>query len=197
MPPTSDYKQSAKKAITDWLRGNLKVKNVTALRHRFNRISKSTFYRLLDECRAETGLREPLVIEGVIEAREIIEIGQASRAEEIEARLPPVITPAAVSRLTGFNAIELIRQCVADSDVVKKYCIAQDGRLKNAKLFLQASAHARASAETLSRIVERINDVQKMEQLLNCMVEEIRRESPEVADRIYRRLSVIFDTWGL
>lgn len=197
VPQNPDYKRHAKKAITDWLRGTLRVRNISALQKRYNRISKSTFYRLLDECRAETGIKEPLVIDGVVESSELVEAVNPPKGEEISVTLPPVVAPVVLARMSGFNAVELIGQCVKDAHAVKQFCLNQDGKIRNAKLFLQASAHARSSAETLSRIAERINDAQKIEQMLNTMIEEVRRESPEVADRILARLAVLLDAWGM
>jgi hypothetical protein len=90
-----------------------------------------------------------------------------------------------------------VRVCIQHAETVVKYCTLEDGRIRNPRLYLQASNHMRASVESLAKIAERLNDAQRIEQVHKAIFEEIRACDPETAERILQRLQHLQETWGL
>jgi hypothetical protein len=108
-----------------------------------------------------------------------------------------VLSPATITRGTNSNAIDLVHECIGHARKALAFCMTEDGGIRNLKGFIGASSHQRASVETLARIAERMNDAQKIQQIQDAMLEEIRLESPEVAARIYKRIDAVLATWGI
>lgn len=115
----------------------------------------------------------------------------------LKAALPTPVSPETINPLAARSAIEQVRVCIQHAETVVQYCTLPDGKIRNPRLYLQASNHMRASVESLAKIAERLNDAQRIEQVHAVIFEEIRACAPEVAERILQRLQNLQESWGL
>lgn len=190
-------KDRVKKAILDWLHGRTHEAGVEAIHARFPGVARTTFFRRLKECRVETGIQSPTPGIAAQEARDLVGAPTPPDDAGPVERLPVAVTPGAIARVPNARAVDLVYECVEHARKALAFCQREDGSIKNLKGFIAASAHQRASIETLARVAERINDAQKIQQIQDAMLEEIRKEAPEVAARIFQRLDAVLKGWGI
>jgi hypothetical protein len=121
--------------------------------------------------------------------------GLAAPASEAAAELLPVTrhpgeVTAGPSAMMG-AAIPLLHHLqgvIADAKRVREVALAPDGRVRNAKLFLAAAESLRRSLETAARLQATMNDLAAVEAFHRAIIDVIRQESPELAQRVLRRL---------
>ena len=189
MAVTQEDKLKVQKRIRLWLvsPGGDKLEDV---RRQYHHIPKPTFFRWLKECKAENpnAGRD----RAIAEAREL-----GGEPAAVRAMMPVPVSPADVKSVSPLNAVALIHECIGLGREVVDYCRGADGKIRNVKGALSASAHMRASVDTLARVVERVNDAQRINDILDMMITEIAKESPEAAQRILARMQAILQSTGL
>jgi hypothetical protein len=116
--------------------------------------------------------------------------------EEVRERLPAVVRLEEVSGTPTLKIIEELGTVVADLKSLVKHAKGADGSVRNARLLLSASDRIRASMETALKIQAAMRDVAQVDRLHEAILEEIRRESPETAERILHRIDIIAADWG-
>lgn len=119
----------------------------------------------------------------------------AEVAAEVAAKLP---APVRVDEVVGTGPIPVIdhlRKCTKAADDVIAYARTTEGRVRNAKLLLTASEHMRRTIETAARLYEAMRSVNQVDAFHAAIIEEIARESPEVAGRILERVAVLSNQW--
>ena len=122
-------------------------------------------------------------------------LGVPDAAPEPIAELLPVTrhpgeVTAGPSAMMG-AAIPLLHHLqgvIADAKRVREVALAPDGRVRNAKLFLNAAESLRRSLETAARLQATMNDLAALERFHKAMIDVIQQESPELARRVLRRL---------
>lgn len=190
-------RERVKRAITEWLTGRSRVQTVEALREAFPKVSRASFFRWLRECREETGIQHPAPGAAAREARDLAGAPVPPADAGPTERMPVVVTPDAIARIPNARAVDLVYECIGHAREALEFCQHWDGKIKNLKGFIAASAHQRASIDTLARVAERINDAQRIQQIQDAMLDEIRQEPPEVSARIFQRLDAVLKTWGI
>ena len=183
-------KAKIKRAIAVWLRKSDDKSKIGDLRDQFPDISESTFYRLLREVRAD--LKREGAPPAIDEAKKFAR-ANAVQENDVLALMPEPISPAKIATLPNNTAIDLVRRCMSHAEEAITHCRTADGKIKNLTGFLKASTHLRSSIDTMARVVERMNDAQKIEEIQSAMIEEIRKESPECAHRILMRIEAILN----
>jgi hypothetical protein len=114
-----------------------------------------------------------------------IDAGQAALA----AVLPRAVSPDDVVGLSaGIDAIGHVRRCIQTALDVAEHARGPDGRVRNPRLLLQATDSLRRCLETATRLQQALRDLQSVEAFHQGIIEEIAKESPEVVERIIRRL---------
>jgi hypothetical protein len=110
--------------------------------------------------------------------------GQAA----VAAALPGPVSPDdAVGRGT-IDAIGHVRRCIRAAEDVAAHARGPDGRVRNPRLLLQATDSLRRSLETATRLQQALRDLQSVQAFHRGVLDEVAKESPEVAQRIIRRL---------
>lgn len=122
---------------------------------------------------------------------------EESMVETVTERLPPVIRPEDVAGTGLIPAMDIIQKCLEDARQVQSHCQAEDGRLRNPKLYIAASRHMLDVMRTASYVAKQLTDAQRIEQFHMAMLDEIRSVDPVVAERILDRLEKINREWGL
>jgi hypothetical protein len=171
----------------------------------FPDVPKSTILRWYQSAVAEAGQTQHAQARAAVsdakqaarESRRRKGPARATPYRALKASLPTPVTPETINPMAARTAIDQVRVCIQHAETVVKYCTLEDGRIRNPRLYLQASNHMRASVESLAKIAERLNDAQRIEQVHKAIFEEIRACDPETAERILQRLQHLQETWGL
>lgn len=91
----------------------------------------------------------------------------------------------------GSGAIPMLahlQRCIADVEAVRNVALHPDGRVRNARLMLQAAEALRKSLETALRLQQAMADLASLEKFHRAIIDVITKESPELAQRVLRRL---------
>jgi hypothetical protein len=120
-------------------------------------------------------------------------------AARIAARsLPtaPSVAEALASSCRSVNIIAEMAAAIADVKAVRAMAFTAEGKVRNAKLVLNAAEAMRRNLETAVRLQQAMFSLGKVEQFNQAIVEEIAKESPDLAYRLVHRLSAITTEWG-
>jgi hypothetical protein len=116
--------------------------------------------------------------------------------EEVREHLPAAVRLEEVSGTPTVKIIEELGTVVADLKSLVKHAKGADGSVRNARLLLSASDRVRACMETALKIQAAMRDIDQVDRLHDAILDEIRRESPETAERILRRLAAMASQYG-
>jgi hypothetical protein len=121
----------------------------------------------------------------------------ADAARAVAAKLP---VRASISDLTGTPAVKVMEKlasAIEDIDRVRAYAKTPDGQnVRNSKLLLQSVEALRRCLDTGARIAESLHQVDQVKYFHSLILEEIARESPQVAERILARVGQIAESWA-
>jgi len=113
----------------------------------------------------------------------------ADAARAVGELLPAQVT---VDDIAGGGStvriIETLASVVADVRLLVRHAKTDDGRVRNSKLLLSASAELRKCLETAVRLQEALRDVQQIDKLHAAIIDEIAKEAPELAERMFLRV---------
>ena len=160
--------------------------------------SEATLYRWVGKA-VQSGLLGRVIDGQLKEAsarRTAANLGGAGPAPDEIAELLPRLT--SIDELGGVETLKVIDQiqkCIETALAVMDHSKDANGRPRQAKLLLAASEHLRKSAETITRIADRVHEYRKVEQFHAAAIEEIRKESPLCAERVLLRLMQNRENW--
>lgn len=195
MAVSAKRKEKFSKAVEDWLMSGANTP-LADLRAAWMDIPKATFYRVVKERTLATGRTKP---DGAIEqARKLAKVATDGVVDHVVKQMLPVaVSPAALRTVSSLSAVDLIEECIGHAREAITFCKKDDGSIRNLKGFLAASAHLRGSVDTMARVVERINDAQRINEILDAILQEVTAESQETAQRILGRIQRIMASSGL
>lgn len=121
----------------------------------------------------------------------------ADAAAEVAAMMPRPLGPGDVAGAGGlveFSAI--MSRCISTAERVLRQATAADGAIRQPRLALVASEHLRRCMETAARVAATMREVENLSRFHAEVVDAVRAESPEVAERLTQRLLQISDRWA-
>ncbi|MDR3519025.1 MAG: hypothetical protein P4M00_24770 [Azospirillaceae bacterium] len=98
--------------------------------------------------------------------------------------------------------LEKLRTCIAVAEQViaqAEQGVSGGGKRAGAtefRLLLMASEHLRRTMETAAKLHDRVTTIAQLERFHAAIFDELRAESPEIAERVVRRLQRINVAWG-
>jgi hypothetical protein len=116
-------------------------------------------------------------------------------AAEVVEKLPVRVSIADVSG-TSIPLLSKIQTVIADVDAVVVYAKTADGKIRNARLLLQASDTLRRAFETALKLAEAMHEVDQVDRFHTIILEEIGELSPDTAEAILQRVGQISAEWG-
>lgn len=120
----------------------------------------------------------------------------ADAAQVAISAMPAVVHVNDIAASGGTLAVvEQIQACVKAALQVMEYARHEDGKVRVPKILLAASEHLRRSLETAARLQEAMFEMADIERFHAAIFEELRRESPELAERIVLRLQQLQTAW--
>ena len=122
----------------------------------------------------------------------------ADAAAEAAALLPVrvAVDEVASAPAGGMRLLDRLAHVVADAELVVVHAKNTEGGVRNAKLLLQAGDALRRATETILRVTEAMHQVDQVEKFHSEIIDALRAESPQVAERIVRRLNLLATKWG-
>ncbi len=117
-------------------------------------------------------------------------------ARDLVAVMPKPIQAMEIAAARGPDLLEVVRRCFSIAEKIIAHASMPDGSVKNAKLLLAGGEALRRAGETTLRVVTSLNELAKVDRFHDAIMEEIAKESPECAERIYRRMNAVIDGYG-
>lgn len=96
----------------------------------------------------------------------------------------------------GLRILDKLTAIVADAELVVRHAKTEDGKPRNAKLLLAAGDALRRAAETILKVTQAMHEIDAVERFHNEIFDALRQESPELAERVVRRLQRLAEKWG-
>ncbi|MBU8545789.1 MULTISPECIES: hypothetical protein [Roseomonadaceae] len=118
-----------------------------------------------------------------------------SVAQAAAAALPAAPT---VDDVVGhaIPVIEELAALIADTRALRSSALGPDGKLRNGKMFARAIEQSRRNLETAVKLQQAMVEIGQVERFHRAVVEEIAKESPELAQRVVARLNALSQAWG-
>lgn len=161
--------------------------------------SRATLYRWVDGVlksgRAGQHLTKK-VKEAAAERAERSDAPAADVAREVATKLPAVVRVEDIAGTGTIPIISHLQECLQAARDVMRYARAEDGRVRNAKLLVSASEHLRRSLETSVRLYEAMRSVNQVDAFHAAIIEEIGKVSPDLAEVVLNRLSLLSTQWA-
>ena len=120
----------------------------------------------------------------------------ADAAAEVVALLPVRASVDEVAGGGGLRILDKLAAIVADAELVVRHAKREDGSPRNAKLLLAAGDALRRAAETTLKVVAAMHEIDQVEKFHSEIIDALREESPELAERVVRRLQRLSAKWG-
>lgn len=119
-------------------------------------------------------------------------------AEDATRALPasPSVICAIAATSRPLDIIGELASAIADVKAVRQTAFGPDGKPRNTRLVLSAAEAMRRNLETAVRLQQAMHDLARLERFNAAIVEEIAKESPELAQRVVMRLQAITTSWG-
>lgn len=161
--------------------------------------SKPTLYRWIDHLMksGRTGAHMAETVKAAVAERSKRTPEPAKEAaSEIIAALPAIVRPIDIAGQGGTISVILqLQQCLEVAQQIIKQSVNPDGSVRLTKTALAASEHIRRCLETSVRIASAMREISRIDEFHVAMVEEVGKESPEVAERLRQRLHHMTATW--
>ncbi len=108
----------------------------------------------------------------------------------------PSVVDALASSHKPMNIIAEMTAAIADVKAVRATAFNEEGKVRNAKLVLNAAEAMRRNLETAVRLQQAMFELGKIDQFNKAIVAEIAKESPDLAHRVVQRLTALTTEWG-
>jgi hypothetical protein len=189
-------REKVRRSLAVWVsEGGGEDEKIEDFRTRFPDIPRRTFYRWLKQARLVAGSEaQSRTMQRVRELA--AQEAPTKAAAAVGDLLPAPVTPDSIMPFNNLNALGIIRSSIQHAESVIDTCYSEAGKVRNGKLLLSAASNLIRSVETLTRVAERMNNVAKIEEMQNAMIEEVAKESPETSIRILRRIQELITRYG-
>ena len=116
----------------------------------------------------------------------------------VSDNLPVNITPDHIGARGGYlSVVDQIGKCVIHADNVLAQCEDSKGKIRNPKLYLQASKHILEAMKTASYISNQLMEAQKVEQFHQAILAHLKARDPELVELILMDLEQLNKDWGI
>jgi hypothetical protein len=165
-------------------------------RSRYPDVKKPTWYRWVNAVKA--GGVAAKAAAKTVKAKSDRRSRQApkkSTRREVTASLPTVVSPNDVASSGILSVMNEVRNAVARAKRVLDMCETSEGKLRNPKLFLEASRHSMEALRTAAIVANQMMDAQQTERFHQAVIDCIEETDRDTAERILRRLKDLNVTW--
>jgi hypothetical protein len=117
--------------------------------------------------------------------------GNIAAANQMLAKLPQIANFGDVTGQEPIRFADALRECIMAARNVMRHARDAEGRVKMPKMLMLGSEQLRRSVETASRILEKVHEIQRVEEFHRIIIEEIRKVDDQTAMRILERMDII------
>jgi hypothetical protein len=117
-----------------------------------------------------------------------------AEAQAVAAAVVPVEHGGGADR--SLPILQHLQQTIQDVLRVRSVAYHADGRVRNSRMVLKAAEEMRKSLETVVKLQAAMNDAAALERFHGAILDVIRQESPDLAQRVMRRLDDLAMRWG-
>lgn len=198
-----ERKKEIKRRIVEALAQYGRTYDFAQLLAEYPEVPKTTFYRWVRQIQATpVPTEEALASARAAVAADAQVLGSEAAVVDQDLQLiaqgmAEVPTAAA---LTGLNMMQIaarLRGLLANAVAMKVHAQGEGGKIRNPRLFLQASEHERRVLETASRLVDQSYDRNSIEQLHNALFARLRERDPEFVRVVLGDLRSLNNAWGM
>jgi len=163
------------------------------------RAPQSTLYRMIDAPlkSGKAGRMVEKVVAEAVAARASADPARDAARDAVEILPKPIRVDAVVASKGGQSFGHYIQRCIDIAEKLIQHACTTEGNVRNAKLLAVGSESLRRSMETALKIQVQMRDLQQVDEIHNAMMEEIARESPECAERIFMRVGHLLNSMTL
>lgn len=154
-------------------------------------VAKNTFYRWVNKVKngGAPAKKTALEIKRIKTNKQ--------EADEARAMMPANITPDDIGSIGYLNVVDQIGKCVGHADKVLAHCESDKERIRNPKLYLQASRHILDAMKTASYISTQLMEAQKIDQFHRAILKQLKTRDPELVELILMDLEQLNKDWGI
>ena len=120
----------------------------------------------------------------------------AEVAREVGELLPKSASPDKMIGSGPIPIMDHLHTVIHAAHEVMAHARTQDGKVRNAKLLLTASDKLRQCLDTATRITTAMNEFSQVQKFHAAVLDELRAESPALAERVLARFNRISTEWG-
>jgi hypothetical protein len=162
--------------------------------------SQATLYRWISEFMASGNPGQHIVrkVREAAAARAVLTPDPvADVVEAIRVRLPEVVRIEDVGAgSTTVGVIQRLEDVIANVEMLVRHAKTDDGKIRNARLMLLALAELRKCLETSVKFYQAMREIDQIDRLHTVILEEIGKQSPELAEQILLRIDAIAGAWS-
>jgi AcrR family transcriptional regulator len=150
-------------------------------------LPRSTLYRWIAEARASGRLGQAIgaQVKKAAQRRAARHTDPAlDAATQMVKKLPAVTHPDEIGGVGGLTVVDHLQGCIHAANQVMAYARDGEGKPRAPRLLLHGAEHLRRSLDTAMRMLERIHDMQNVDEFHRQVIQEVRKESPACAERI-------------
>lgn len=206
MAVSKELKEQAKKDIFDLLEKYGRDGDLPGLYLKYkDDIPKSTFYRWIRDVhasgapvqkalrKAKKRVAKKARKKGIKEKADIV----VEVAGEVVDALP--VVPDAED-IAGVGLTEMSRKlafCMTELERIIEYSKNAEGKIRNAKMMMQAIEGLRRTIDSTTRLMEMLWDIRRTEQFHKAIFNRLRERDPEFVELVLADLKQINADWGI
>lgn len=166
-------------------------KGLVKLRDQYHGVPKASWYRWVHSCKE---------LMGHVDQKTQRLTESAAIAMEIGEHLPAAPSPSYVDKKGAAGNMDFMQRLESlyeDAETLRKFSMDQSGRIKLPKYLTQSVSLRQKLLETALKAMQEVWDLRRMQAFYDSVLEEIAKESPEVAMRIMERLKKLNSEIGM
>lgn len=167
-------------------------KGLVKLRDQYHGVPKASWYRWVHSCKELIGHVDQ-------KTQRLTE--SAAIAMEIGEHLPAAPSPSYVDKKGAAGNMDFMQRLESlyeDAETLRKFSVDdKTGRVKLPKYLTQSVSLRQKLLETALKAMQEVWDLRRMQAFYDSVLEEIAKESPEVAMRIMERLKKLNSEIGM
>lgn len=111
--------------------------------------------------------------------------------------IPDIQDPETARNYSITDLLDRLGGCVTRAELLEQHALGDDGKVRNAKLLLQASEHMRKTADTIAKLHAMLWDVQRTEMLHRAIFRHLSRRDPTLVRDILADLRAVNMEFGI
>ena len=161
--------------------------------------SRATLYRWID-APLKSGKAGMHLTHQIRQAAAARASAVADPAADAAIEASEIILVPSIGDIAGYGGtvafVAKVQAILANAELVIAHAKGEDGKPRNARLLVSANENLRRAMETALKLHHAMREISAVDRFLAAIVDSLRQESPELAERVVRRLNQLAAEWG-